>query len=144
MTDRFSVAERSAIMAAVKNRNTAPELHVKRLLRSMRIRYSSTALSLPGKPDILFKEMRAVIFVNGCFWHGHKACPRGALPASNVDFWTRKISANRARDARQESALRRMGYRVMHVWECELADEAKVARRILRFCKRGGLVGKQG
>jgi DNA mismatch endonuclease, patch repair protein len=141
MTDRFSVAERSAIMAAVRTRDTAPELRVKKLLRSMRVRYSSTARRLPGKPDILLKDSRAVIFVNGCFWHGHPGCHRGALPASNVEFWARKISANRARDKRQERALRRMGYGVMHVWECELANEAKLARRILRFCKRGGLDG---
>ena len=141
MTDRFSVAERSAIMAAVRTRDTGPELRVKKLLRSMRLRYSSNARSLPGKPDILLRDSRAVIFVNGCFWHGHAACPRGALPASNVEFWTRKISANRARDKRQERALRRMGYGVMHVWECELANEAKLARRILRFRKGGGLDG---
>ncbi len=134
MTDRFSVAERSAIMSAVRTRDTAPELRVKRLLRSMRIRYSSTALGLPGKPDILLKETQAVIFVNGCFWHGHRGCRRGALPATNVEFWTRKISANRSRDSRQERALRRMGYRVMHVWECELANEGKLLARIKRFC----------
>jgi DNA mismatch endonuclease (patch repair protein) len=141
MTDRFSVAERSAIMAAVRTRDTAPELRVKKLLRSMRIRYSSAALDLPGKPDILLKDLRAVVFVNGCFWHGHQGCPRGSLPASNVEFWTRKISANRARDKRQERALRRMGYGVLHVWECELAHEAKLARRVIRFCARGGLDG---
>jgi DNA mismatch endonuclease, patch repair protein len=134
MTDRFSVAERSAIMSAVRTRDTAPELRVKKLLRSMRIRYSSTVLALPGKPDILLKDLRAVVFVNGCFWHGHQGCPRGALPASNTEFWTRKITANRARDRRQERALRSMGYRVMHVWECELGDEAKLTRRIRRFC----------
>jgi DNA mismatch endonuclease (patch repair protein) len=134
MTDRFSVAERSAIMAVVRTRNTAPELRVKKLLRAMRIRYSSTALGLPGKPDILLKDSQAVIFVNGCFWHGHRGCSRGALPSSNVEFWTRKIAANMARDKRQERALRRMGYGVMHVWECELGDEAKLTRRIRRFC----------
>ena len=134
MTDRFSVAERSAIMAVVRTRNTAPELRVKKLLRAMRIRYSSTALGLPGKPDILLKDSQAVIFVNGCFWHGHRGCSRGALPSSNVEFWTRKIAANMARDKRQERALRRMGYGVMHVWECELSDEAKLTRRIRRFC----------
>ena len=130
MTDVFSPEKRSAVMARVKGRDTAPELKARRLLRAMGLAYRLHRKDLPGAPDIVLPRPKVAMFVHGCFWHGHD-CARGArVPKQNRDYWTAKIARNRARDQRTEAALLAMGWRPLILWECELKDEAALQARI--------------
>lgn len=107
-------------MRAVRSRDTKPELVVRRLLHAMGYRYRLHRRDLPGAPDIVFPGRRKIIFVHGCFWHGHD-CARGArLPATNVDYWRSKIARNVTRDADNIAALKAAGWEVLVVWECQL------------------------
>jgi DNA mismatch endonuclease, patch repair protein len=119
-------------MAAVTGKNTGPELMVRRLLFGLGYRYRLHARDLPGRPDIVFRKRQCIIFVNGCFWHGHD-CPRGKAPSSNIEFWQRKINRNREHDARVKGELRRDGWRVLTIWQCETKDRAQLLRRLSRF-----------
>ncbi|MBW8636651.1 very short patch repair endonuclease [Hoeflea sp. WL0058] len=108
-------------MRAVKSRDTAPEMVVRRLVHALGYRYRLHRRDLPGVPDLVFPGRRKVVFVHGCFWHGHD-CPRGArAPKTNADYWRAKIARNTARDARNAQALTDAGWRVLTVWECETA-----------------------
>jgi len=118
MTDTFSEAERSRIMRAVKSENTTPEMVVRRLAHSMGYRYRLHVRALPGNPDLVFPRLRKIIFVHGCFWHLH-GCSRTRVPSSRRDYWVPKLEGNRARDRRVRRALRRAGWRVLIVWECQ-------------------------
>lgn len=120
MTDVFSAEKRSAVMRRVKGRDTAPELAVRRVLRAAGVGYRLGGCGLPGRPDVVMKGRRTVIFVHGCFWHGHD-CARGARqPKSNAGYWIAKINRNRARDAAAQTALEAGGWRVLTVWECRM------------------------
>lgn len=119
-TDVFSKEKRSEVMRAVKGKDTTPEVALRKALFALGYRYRLNVKNLPGKPDLVFPKHRAVIFVHGCFWHGHD-CKRGArMPKSNVDYWRKKIAGNQARDKRNVAALEDLGWRVITVWECEL------------------------
>ena len=122
-------------MSAVRTRNTGPELIVRRLLRAAGIRYRLHAIDLPGKPDIVLPARRKIIFVHGCFWHGHP-CRYGHLPKSRVDYWAAKIAANRRRDRSNVRRLRRSGWGTIVVWQCELKDVQSSGRRLLAFLER--------
>jgi DNA mismatch endonuclease, patch repair protein len=118
-------------MSLIPVRDTAPEQAVKRALWAAGFRYArSKNWKLPGSPDLIFPSLGAVVFVHGCFWHGH-LCPLGRTPKSNQAFWVSKISANRARDLRVIRALRALGWRVITIWECSLADGTRRAMRAL-------------
>jgi DNA mismatch endonuclease, patch repair protein len=120
--------ERSAIMRAIKGSNTAPELKIRTLLHRAGYRYRLHVSDLPGKPDLVFPSRRAVLFVHGCFWHGH-SCKRGARqPKSNAEYWLAKIEKNRERDKRARARLISQGWSVHTIWECELNDEGMLAR----------------
>ena len=122
MTDVFTPEKRSAVMRRVKGRDTAPEWKVRRMLRAAGIGYRLGGCGLPGRPDVVMKGRKVVVFVHGCFWHGHD-CPRGARrPKANADYWIAKIERNRARDARVAAELSTAGWRVLTVWECRLRD----------------------
>src|SRR5438093_11377021 len=103
--DKFTSEKRSEVMAAIRSKDTKPELAAKRWLWSKGYRYARTSKGLPGSPDIVFPSLRAVIFVHGCFWHGHN-CKRATLPSSNTLFWSDKIAKNRARDRRVTKSLK--------------------------------------
>ena len=119
MSDVFTPEKRSAVMRRVKGRDTTPEMTVRRLLRGAGIGYRLGGCGLPGRPDVVMKGRRIVLFVHGCFWHGHD-CPRGARqPRSNADYWIAKIDRNRARDGRVVAELEAEGWRVLTLWECE-------------------------
>lgn len=111
-------------MAAIRGRDTKPEMLIRRALHAAGFRYRLHG-ALPGRPDLVFPGRRAVIFVHGCFWHGHN-CPLFKLPATRQDFWLAKISANQARDARVQETLLTDGWRVMTVWECAVRGRAKL------------------
>jgi DNA mismatch endonuclease (patch repair protein) len=114
--------ERSAIMRAVKSRDTKPELFVRKLLRSIAPGYRLHRADLPGKPDVVYGRRRLAIFVHGCFWHGHD-CARGArAPRTNAAYWSAKIARNRARDEANLKALAAQGWRTIVVYECTLRD----------------------
>jgi DNA mismatch endonuclease, patch repair protein len=116
------VIDRSEIMRAVKSRDTKPEMIVRRLVHRLGYRYRLHRQDLPGKPDLTFPGRRKVVFMHGCFWHGHD-CARGArVPKNNRDYWTAKIARNQARDANECERLRAMGWSVLTVWECEIKD----------------------
>ncbi|PPD45920.1 MAG: very short patch repair endonuclease [Methylocystis sp.] len=125
--------QRSAIMRAVKSRDTAPELAVRALLRAFAPGYRLHRKDIPGSPDIAYIGRRQAIFVHGCFWHGHD-CARGArCPRANADYWRAKIARNRARDAANETSLHQLGWRALIVWECELKDAPALAGKLRAF-----------
>ena len=133
MTDHVDKARRSAIMRAVRSRDTGPERSVRKLLHALGYRFRLHRKDLPGKPDIVFPGRRKVIFVHGCFWHRHKGCRWTTTPKSNVAFWTEKFEANVRRDRKNARDLRRAGWGVMVIWQCQAADTEKLARRLRRF-----------
>ena len=119
-TDVFSPEKRSAVMRAVKSTNTKPEVALRKALFALGYRYRLNVKGLPGKPDIVLPKYRTVIFVHGCFWHGHR-CKRGArVPKSNTEYWIEKIARNKLRDRKNRAALEQLGWRVITLWECSL------------------------
>jgi DNA mismatch endonuclease (patch repair protein) len=132
MPDKLDSKQRSALMARVKQRDTEPELKVRSLLHQAGRRFRLSKPKLPGRPDIIFVSKRKVIFVHGCFWHGH-ACRRGKLPSSNVDYWTAKIARNQGRDDIVRIKLNDLGWSSMIVWECELRDISTLSLRLSDF-----------
>lgn len=125
MIDVHSIAVRSKNMAAIKSRNTKPEMLVRRALHQAGFRYRLHVASLPGKPDLVFPRYKAVIFVQGCFWHQHQ-CAMFHWPKTRTEWWRQKISANRAHDEAMQDKLRELGWRVMLVWECALKGKNKM------------------
>ncbi len=129
-TDVFSKKKRSEIMRAVKSRDTGPEMKIRKALHALGFRYRLNDKRLPGSPDLVFPKHRAVLFVHGCFWHGHD-CARGRrTPKSNARYWREKIERNVKRDAIARAALRRMGWRVKISWECDLQDAGREAKKV--------------
>lgn len=130
------------MMRAVGQRRTSAELAVQTMLRELGVRYRMNHSGLPGRPDFANRTRGWAIFVHGCFWHGHRDCPktkggaRGRIPQTNAAWWGAKITANRERDVRKERALRELGLAVMTAWECELREPDRLRRRIARFLDR--------
>ena len=112
-------------MAAVKSKDTKPEMVVRKYLWSRGFRYRVNNPRLPGHPDIVLRKYHTCIFVNGCFWHGHEGCKYFRMPKTNTEFWERKISRNRERDREEQKQLARMGWHCITVWECELKGERR-------------------
>ncbi len=120
-------------MRAVKGADTKPELAVRRMVHAMGYRFRLHREDLPGKPDIVFPRLRKVVFVHGCFWHGH-GCVRGDRPPkANAEYWRNKIARNSARDKANLAALEANGWAVAVIWECELKEPNRVRRRLARF-----------
>lgn len=118
--DKLTKEQRHRCMAAIHSRDTKPELLVRKYLFARGFRYRLNHPRLPGKPDIVLRKYRSVIFVNGCFWHGHEGCRYYVLPKSNTDFWAAKIERNRRRDREEQQRLAGMGWHCITVWECQL------------------------
>lgn len=116
--------QRSRNMAAIKGKDTKPEIIVRKYLFSRGLRFRVQVKKLPGNPDIVLPKYKTVIFVNGCFWHGHEGCKYFRLPKSNVEFWKEKIERNIERDRESMQALLDLGWKVIRVWECELRNKA--------------------
>ena len=129
----FSPAQRSWIMRQVHSQHTKPELLVRSLVHRLGYRFRLHRKDLPGAPDLVFPARHKVIFVHGCFWHGH-ACPRGArLPKTNADYWREKIARNRKHDRQHQRHLRQLGWSVLTLWECQLRNQQQIAARLTRF-----------
>ena len=135
---RETPEERSRVMRAVKSGDTAPEMAVRRLLHSMGYRYRLHRNDLPGTPDLVFPSRRKVIFVHGCFWHGH-TCPRGdRQPKTNTAYWSNKIRRNRQRDESQQAELACDGWGILTVWECQTRAQDELAAQLQAFLEAGG------
>lgn len=120
-------------MRSVKSKDTGPEILIRSMLHRLGYRYRLHDKALPGKPDIVFTPRRKVVFIHGCFWHGHD-CARGArVPKSNADYWTRKIARNRERHSTACERLQQAGWNVLTVWECELHDRDALNDRLRDF-----------
>lgn len=137
--DSVPVLVRRRMMQSVRQRGTSLELAVRKAVAPYRIRYRLNSKDLPGSPDLSNKTRRWAIFVHGCFWHGHSNCKKtkggagGRIPASNRSFWAAKIRSNRERDARKAWELRRRGFRVLTIWECQTPDPSRLDRILSRF-----------
>jgi DNA mismatch endonuclease, patch repair protein len=132
--------DRSGIMRAVKSRDTRPELVVRHLVHRLSFRFRLHRSGLPGTPDLVFPGKRRVIFVHGCFWHGH-SCRRGArIPKTNSDYWCQKVARNRNRDQRALKELQDQGWTSLVIWECDLIDVACVTTSITDFLSHSEMV----
>lgn len=120
-------------MRRVRNKDTKPEMLIRRLVHSLGYRFRLHYGKLPGRPDLVFPERRKAIFVHGCFWHRHEGCPRCRTPKSRLDFWVPKLEKNRLRDVENEAKLRELGWDVLVVWECEVEEAADLPGRIMTF-----------
>src|SRR6266850_1778199 len=124
-------------MSLIRGKNTKPEIIVRRITRAAGYKCRLNVARLPGKPDLVFTQMRKVIFVHGCFWHRHPNCSLARLPKSKVRFWLPKLTENRHRDLRNIRRLRREGWDVKLIWECQLKNKTILEKAICRFLERG-------
>ena len=132
MTDILNSLDRSERMSRIRAKDTKPELIVRKALWAAGFRYTLHGRGLAGKPDLVMPSIRTVIFVHGCYWHGH-SCQKGRIPKQNSDFWRRKFDANMDRDRKASRRLRREGWSVLTVWECSLASSAKRTKTLCRL-----------
>lgn len=126
MADTVSKEKRSEIMSHVTGKETKPEIMVRKYLFARGLRYRKNVKQLPGTPDIVFPKYKTAVFVNGCFWHGHKGCKYSHLPSTNIEYWEKKIADNLERDERKTRELEKLGYRILIVWQCQLKPNIKI------------------
>ena len=125
-------------MSKISSKDTKPEILVRKFLFSKGFRNRINVKTLPGKPDIVLPKYKTIIFVNGCFWHGHN-CKKGKLPSSNTDFWKEKISNNKSRDAKNSDLLVKLGWKVIIIWQCEISkidNRIKILNKLLEDIKQ--------
>ena len=133
MTDVFSKEKRSWIMSRVRDKHTFPEKTVRSTAHRLGYRFRLHRKNLPGKPDLVFSSRRKVIFVHGCFWHGHK-CPRGdRTPKTNESYWREKIQRNVLRYEEHKKDLTRLGWKILTIWECEIKKSDQLKSRLISF-----------
>lgn len=141
--DIVDSARRSEMMSRIKGRDTTPEIVVRQMAHRLGFRFRLYRKDLPSHPDLVFPRHRAVVLVHGCFWHRHSGCQYAYTPKTRVRFWSDKFSQNVARDRRNEDALRRLGWQVLVIWECETRNETAVEKRLLNYlCKEGSDTGE--
>lgn len=125
MTDRLTPQQRHAVMAAIRGKDTKPEVLVRRFLWHRGYRYRLNHKHLPGKPDVVLRKYRTCIFINGCFWHGHEGCKLYSVPKTNTEFWRKKVKRNKERDARVLQQVAEMGWHCITIWECQLKPDCR-------------------
>lgn len=123
MADKHTPEQRRFNMQQIKSKNTKPEVLLRKILFSKGYRYRINSKNLPGKPDIVLKKYKTIIFVNGCFWHGHENCIYFVIPKTNTDFWINKINTNKNRDQNNFKSLLKLGWNIITIWECELKKD---------------------
>lgn len=123
--DKLTKEQRHRCMSAIRGKNTKPEMVVRKFLFGRGFRYRLNHPRLPGHPDIVLRKYRTVIFVNGCFWHGHDNCKYYRLPKTNVDFWRKKVERNKKRDVEEQRQLATMGWHCITIWECQLKPKVR-------------------
>jgi DNA mismatch endonuclease, patch repair protein len=133
VSDSVSREQRSRNMARIRSRDTQPELIVRSTLHRLGYRFRLHKKSLPGRPDIVLSKHQTAIFVHGCFWHRHKGCKRCTTPKSNQDYWGPKLLGNKKRDTENYAALRKLGWHVLIVWECETKDSHTLINKLTGF-----------
>jgi DNA mismatch endonuclease (patch repair protein) len=133
LTDKLTPERRSANMSRIRSGDTSPELIVRRLVHGMGYRYRLHVAALPGKPDLVFPRLNRVIEVRGCFWHQHPGCIDSHIPKTRIEYWRPKLQRNQLRDADNGRKLRKLGWRLFVVWECETTDTGRLAKRLERF-----------
>lgn len=133
MTDFLSPSERSKRMSLIRNKDTKPEILVRRMIHKMGYRYRLHSNKLPGKPDLIFPARKKVIFVHGCFWHQHNPCNQYRQPKTKKEFWLTKLNANKRRDTKNRKLLKSLGWEYLIVWECALKNTNQVAKKIIKF-----------
>ena len=135
MVDRISEERRSWNMSRIRSKNTTPELVVRKKLHDSGIRYRLHVNDLPGKPDLGNKKKRFAVFVNGCFWHQHPGCKRATKPQSNQEYWLKKLEANIKRLTKNIFELKKLGYSVFVIWECEVKNQLKINNLITNITR---------
>jgi len=137
MSDIYSRTKRSQIMSKISGKNTKPEIIIRKLVHSLGYRFRLYKKDLPGKPDIVFPKYKKVIFVNGCFWHGHKNCLRSKLPSTNKKFWKEKIEGNKKKDRSNYLRFKKLGWDYLVVWQCKIkvSNYEKLSLSIDSFLK---------
>jgi DNA mismatch endonuclease (patch repair protein) len=135
MADTLTATERSERMSRVRGKDTKPEMFVRRMVHSMGYRYRLHRRDLPGTPDLVFPQLKEVIFVHGCFWHRHQSavCKLARFPKSRLDFWKPKLERNQQRDLENQAKLMDLGWKTLVVWECEIRDKEKLKFKIRNF-----------
>jgi DNA mismatch endonuclease (patch repair protein) len=133
MTNTQADSVRSATMRAVKSKNTAPEMLVRSIVHRLGYRFRLHRKDLPGKPDLVFAGRRKIIFVHGCFWHGHECARGNRIPQHNRDYWVRKIRDNRERDTMHSVILESSGWKILTVWECEAHVSNDLQKKLADF-----------
>ncbi|WP_462271053.1 very short patch repair endonuclease [Desulfobacter sp.] len=137
--DVFSKGKRSQIMSHISGKDTKPEILVRSLLHRMGYRFRLHKKNMPGKPDIVLPKYKKVIFVHGCFWHGHENCPRSKRPSTNVEFWNKKIDANIERDKKIIKSLEYLGWKTLIIWTCEIKNEDALKHKLISFMETSKL-----
>ncbi|MCH5213696.1 MAG: DNA mismatch endonuclease Vsr [Muribaculaceae bacterium] len=130
MADTMTPEQRHRCMAAIRGKDTKPEMLVRRYLHSLGYRYGLHNKKLPGSPDLVLRKYKTVIFIHGCFWHGHEGCKFYRLPKTNEEFWEEKITRNRRRDQETATKLAAKGWNVVTIWECDLKNKEKRERTL--------------
>ena len=123
-------------MGRIRAKNTKPEVAVRSMLHRNGYRFRIHRKDLPGKPDIVLSKYKTVIFVHGCFWHQHRGCKRATIPKSNNDYWIPKLEKNKKKDKRYKFLLKKLGWNVMTIWECEINNSEKLGRKIRDFLRK--------
>jgi len=134
--DTLTHAERSKRMGLIRGADTKPELRVRSIVHQWGYRYRLHVSGLPGKPDLVFPRLRKIIFVHGCFWHRHPGCSLARLPKSRLRFWLPKLTGNRQRDVRNIARLRRAGWKVKVIWECETKSADRIEKKLRAFLEK--------
>ena len=137
MIDRVTTEKRSEIMRAVRGKDTGPEMVVRSAAHRLGLRFRLHASQLPGRPDMVLRKWKTVIFINGCYWHRHRGCRKTTTPKSNAEFWNAKFLRNQQRDRRNYRELKDLGWRVIVLWECEVASIAQASDRLRALFKQG-------
>ena len=140
MADVVSKEQRSLNMSRIGGRDTGPELVVRRTAHRMGFRFRLYRKDLPGTPDLVFAKHRLAVFVHGCYWHRHDGCRFAYSPKSRVEFWTKKFKENVARDSRNQSLLRELGWRILIIWECETRDVKTVEGKLHEYLCTGDVL----
>jgi DNA mismatch endonuclease (patch repair protein) len=131
--DKLTRGLRSHNMGRIGSKDTRPEMLVRRLVHALGYRYRLHVKELPGKPDLVFRSRKKVIFVHGCFWHQHKGCREGRVPSSSESYWAPKLARNVERDGEHLRSLKRLGWKVLVLWECQLDSVARLERKVRAF-----------
>lgn len=140
MTDILTKEQRSLNMSRIRARDTGPELIVRRTAHRMGFRFRLYRKDLPGTPDLVFPKHRLAVFVHGCYWHRHDGCRFAYSPKSRVEFWTKKFKQNVARDNRNQSLLRDLGWQILVIWECETRDIKTVEDKLHEYLCAGDVL----